>query len=321
MIVTVTANPSLDRTLELSGPLQRGEVQRAVSVRAEPGGKGVTVPRAGGGAGMATRAILPADAGDPLLTALDEVGLDYLAIPVGGEVRSNVTVAEADGTTTKINAPGQVVGPVTAQALANAILDHAAGASWLALCGSLPPGLPDDWYRTLIDGLSAQGCRVAVDTSGAPLEAVVHGHVDLLKPNDEELAEVTGADAAQLSRAIAARDYAPVVDAAQVLIDRTGAAVLATLGAAGALLITANGSWHATPPPIVPRSTVGAGDSSLAGYLIAETRGLDERDRLRTAVAYGSAATALAGTQPPAPDGLDLDSVVLTDLAGAAPVS
>lgn len=321
MIVTVTANPSLDRTLELSGPLQRGEVQRANSVRAEPGGKGVNVSRVVAQSGLATRAILPADAGDPLLTALDEVGLAYLAIPVGGEVRNNVTVAESDGTTTKINAPGQVVGPVTADHLTSAIIEHARGSSWLALCGSLPPGLPAQWYRVLADELAAMGCRVAVDTSGAPLAAVVRGHVDLLKPNDEELAEVTGTDPAVLAAAVSTGDFAPIVDAATALIDQTGAAVLATLGAAGALLVTADGSWHATPPPIVPRSTVGAGDSSLAGYLIAESRGLDEAERLRTAVAYGAAATALAGTQPPTPAHLDLEHVVVTDLAGAAPVS
>ncbi|GAB88311.1 putative 1-phosphofructokinase [Gordonia rhizosphera NBRC 16068] len=320
MILTVTANPSVDRTLELSAPLAHGEVQRAVGVRAEPGGKGINVARVVAEAGVTTRAILPARAGDPLLAALDAVGLPHLTLPVDGEVRNNVTIADPDGTTTKINALGIPLDADQARRLADLVVQNAAGTRWVALCGSLPPGLPADWYRSVIDALSGAGCRVAVDTSGAPLAATVTGRVDLLKPNDEELAEATGADPAQLVAATSRGDYGPLVSAARVLVDRTGAAILATLGAAGAMLITNTGTWFATPPPIVPRSTVGAGDASLAGYLIAESRGDAEPDRLRNAVAYGSAATALAGTQPPAPAQLDLERVVVTDLSGAAQV-
>lgn len=318
VILTVTANPSLDRTLELGTSLAPGEVQRALAVRAEPGGKGVNVSRVVAEAGLATRAILPARAGDPLLTALDAVGLPYLAVPTGGEVRSNITIADPDGTTTKINAPGVELDRAQSRRLIDLIVENAAGTTWVALCGSLPPGLPENWYRTVIDELGGSGCRIAVDTSGAPLAATVTGRVDLLKPNDEELAEATGTAPEQLVAASSRGDYGPLIAAARTLVDRTGAAVLATLGAAGAILITDTGTWFATPPPITPRSTVGAGDAALSGYLIAETRGDAAADRLRTAVAYGSAATALAGTQPPSPAQLDLDGVQITDLSGAA---
>ena len=314
-IVTLTANPSLDRTLELSGVLRRGEVQRAAASRAEPGGKGVNVSRVAAEAGVPTLAVLPGRAGDPLLSALDTVGLPYRTTAVDGEIRSNLTIAEPDGTTTKINAPGVPLDADQARGLADLLIDHAAAASWVALCGSLPQGLPDDWYRTLLDRLADLPCRVAVDTSGAPLVAAAAGRSDLVKPNDEELAEVTGADPAALKAAAAAGDLAPIVAAASELSARTGGAVLATLGAAGAVLTTGSGSWAATPPPTVTRSTVGAGDSSLAGYVLAALRGESEPDRLRSAVAYGAAAAGLAGTQPPAPDLLDLDHVVLTELA------
>ena len=317
-ILTVTANPSLDRTLELSSALVHGAVQRARAVRTEPGGKGINVARVASAAGVDTRALLPARVGDPLLAALDAVTLPYLTLAIDGDVRSNVTIADPDGTTTKVNAPGFVLDDATAAQLTELVLANATGARWVALCGSLPPGLPSTWYRTVVDALEGSGCRVAVDTSGAPLEATVTGPVDLLKPNEEELAEATGADPAQLSAASRRGDHAPLVAAATVLAQRTGAAILATLGAAGALLVTADGAWFATPPPIVPRSTVGAGDAALTGYLIAECRGADEAERLRTAVAYGSAATALAGTQPPHPDQIDLANVTVTDLTGAA---
>ncbi|MBD0861369.1 1-phosphofructokinase [Gordonia sp. zg691] len=321
MILTVTANPSLDRTLELATPLRRGEVQRAGVVRAEPGGKGVNVSRVAAAAGLATRALLPARAGDPLLAALDDLGLPYDAVPVDDEVRSNITIAEADGTTTKINAPGVALTPAHLESLAALIGARAGTAQWVTLCGSLPPGVPDDWYRTMADDLALAGCRVAVDTSGEPLRAAADGRVDLIKPNEDELAELTGTDPEKLREALARNDFGPIVEAAARLVDRIGGHVLATLGAAGAVLVTASGTWSATPPPIVPRSTVGAGDSSLAGFLIAQTGGASLPECLRHAVAYGAAAAALAGTQAPTPDHLDLSGVTVTELSGAARMS
>ena len=117
---------------------------------------------------------------------------------------------------------------------------------------------------------------------------------DLIKPNAEELAGVLGYSPQALEAAVAQGDPEPVVSAARQLVDRGVGAVLATLGAAGAVLVDGTGSWMATPPPIVPRSTVGAGDASLAGYLRAEVGGAVPPQRLQMAVAYGSAAAALA---------------------------
>ena len=103
--------------------------------------------------------------------------------------------------------------------------------------------------------------------------------------------------------------------AREKLIDRGIGAVLATLGAAGAVLVDKDGAWLATPPPIVPRSTVGAGDSSLAGYLRAEVAGAPAPQRLQMAVAYGSAAAALPGTTLPSPAEIDLDGVRVTPIS------
>ena len=89
---------------------------------------------------------------------------------------------------------------------------------------------------------------------------------------------------------------------------------MGTLGASGAVLVTSEGSWHASPPPIVPRSTVGAGDSSVAGYVLADCGGEAAPARLRTAVAYGSAAASMAGSALPRPEHLNIADVVITDL-------
>lgn len=300
MIVTLTPNPSVDRTVSLAGPLQRGQVQRAVTTTTDPGGKGINVARAVTAAGRIAVAVLPGEPDDPLVLALRDAQVTHRAVPLPGRIRTNLTVAEPDGTTTKINEPGAPLdGPVRA-ALREALLREAAGARWAALCGSLPPGVPADWYAELVVGLRQRGCSVAVDTSGAPLTALVArgpaARPDLLKPNAEELAEVTGADPLALEA-----DPRRAADAARMLLGGGPGAVLVTLGAAGALLVTAAGTWRATSAPVVARSTVGAGDSTLAGYLLADLAGADPAERLRTAVAYGAAAVALPGSAMPEP--------------------
>ena len=315
MILTVTLNPSVDRTIELGGPLLRGQVNRASEVRNQPGGKGINVAGAIAAAGLPVLALLPGRPGDPMLTELERAGLPHLAIDVGGVIRTNITVAEPDGTTTKLNEPGTPLSADERGELGAAILDAAAGAGTVALCGSLPPGAPDDWYAELTLALAAAGKTVAVDTSGAPLLRVAQTTAGLLKPNSEELAELTGADGEELERAAGAGDPSAAAAASRELAGRTGGSVLTTLGGAGALLATPDGVWFATPPAITVRSTVGAGDSSLAGFLIAAHRGGDPATRLATAVAYGSAAAALPGTTPPNPQQIDLDAVRVTRLS------
>ena len=132
---------------------------------------------------------------------------------------------------------------------------------------------------------------------------------DLLKPNAEELASVTGTDAGQLET-----DPGVAAKAARTLVDRGVGAVLATLGSRGAVLVDADGAWYAPAPPTTVVSTVGAGDCTLFGYLLAEQRGLSAPERLALAVAYGSAAAGLPGTTIPGPDDLHPERVDVQDL-------
>ena len=318
MIVTLTANPSLDRTATLDRPLCRGEVHRINSVTVEPGGKGINVARVAHYAGHPVRAILPAGPGDPILRGLDDLRVPYRTVPLAEVVRTNLTLTEDDGTTTKINEPGPSLDADSVERLANLLVLESERADWVVLSGSLPPGVPAQWYADLVKALRPWGCRIAVDTSDAPLLALAAqfpaAAPDLLKPNSEELAQLTGADAEELEAAAAAGDPSACVAAARTLVERGVGAVMATLGAAGAVLVTAEGAWHASPPPITVRSTVGAGDSSVAGYVLAHTRGLSAPDRLRLAVAYGSAAASLAGTTLPHPEQLNTTAVVIHSL-------
>ena len=312
MIVTLTANPSVDKTMELDRPIVRGEVFRAVSVGDEAGGKGVNVARAVAQAGVPAVAVLPADDDDPLVKSLASAGVQASNVPVGRPSRVNLTVTEPDGTTTKFNDPGRELPATVLDSAARRLLDRSRAGDWVVLSGSLPPGAPTGWYAELTASLKDGGRRVAVDTSGAPLSATIRGArtlPDLLKPNAEELATLTGLAVAGLEA-----DPRAAVVAAGALVTAGVGAVLLTLGSAGAALVTAGGVWLATPPPIVLRSTVGAGDASLAGYLLADLRGLPAPDRLREAVAYGSAAAALPGSTMPHDRDLHRDGVRVTRL-------
>jgi 1-phosphofructokinase len=230
-------------------------------------------------------------------------------------VRVNLTITEPDGTTTKINSPGATVDADDLDRLSSAVHERARQAAWVVLAGSLPPGAPADWYARLVAELVDTPARVAVDTSGAPLVALAAAEdaaPDLMKPNGEELASLTGDDADAIEA-----DPAAAAAAAEVLVRRGVGAVLATLGPAGAVLVTPEGAWHASPPPTTVVSTVGAGDSSLFGYLLGDLRGLDAAGRLRLAVAYGSAAAGLPGTTIPTPSHTRPELVEVRALAPA----
>jgi 1-phosphofructokinase len=319
MIVTVTPNPSIDRTVTLSAPLTRGAVHRVSSVTSEPGGKGVNVARALTLAGLEAVAVLPAPANDPLVAALESSAVPFRCVPTTGAVRTNLAITEHDGTTTKLNEPGAALDPAALDALTSSVVASAESASWVVLSGSLPPGVPDGWYADVVALLAPYACRVAIDTSEGPLAALVDSFdraaPDLIKPNAEELAGVLGFSPQALEAAVAQGDPEPVVSAARQLVDRGVRAVLATLGAAGAVLVDETGSWMAIPPPIAPRSTVGAGDASLAGYVRAEVGGAVPPQRLQMAVAYGSAAAALPGSALPTPAQIDLNAVRVTTIS------
>jgi len=238
--------------------------------------------------------------------------------------------ADADATSAVGPAVAPGAGGIAAEedadaAEASAWADSAPAAhDWAILSGSLPPGAPVDWYARLVVRLrqATPGLRIAVDTSDAPLAALAAAMPaaapDLIKPNGEELGQLAGLPA---ERAMALEDgamrgeYGPVVEAARLLVERGVATVMATLGAAGAVLVTAEGAWRAAAPKVHVLSTVGAGDSSVAGYVLADVRGGDATERLRTAVAYGSAAAGLPGTALPTTSDLPAGSPVVTRLA------
>lgn len=311
MIITLTANPSLDRTVDLGAPLTPGGVHRIRTDRTQPGGKGINVALGVQRAGLEVLAILPAGPGDPLLALLEAEGLPHRASPIAGRVRTNLTVlsAEEGGAgliTTKINEPGAHLSPDESLSLEEVLAEAVGPDDMVMLSGSLAPGLPTDEYVRLVDLLHEQDVHVGVDTSDAPLGAIADAlpaiAPDFLKPNAEELGQIVGAPGDELERRAEAGDLSPVREAALALHDQGVGAVLVTLGGAGGVLATDGGVWYSPSATVEVVSTVGAGDSASAGYLIGLALGEEPGDRLARALAYGSAAVTLPGTTIPRPD-------------------
>ncbi|MBF8289474.1 MAG: 1-phosphofructokinase [Chloroflexi bacterium] len=300
MIVTLTLNPSVDRTVEVE-TLARGEVMRALSVRVDPGGKGINVSLALANHDLPTRAVvtLGGAEGEHLVALLRDTGIEIVPVRIRGSIRSNITVVEPDGTTTKINEPGADLHPDELAAIFMAIRNGVQSADWLVASGSLPPGAPAGTYADLVHQLAGSGTRVAVDTSGAALKAVVSACPSLIKPNRDELAEVTGLRMATI---------ADVVDAAARLRDLGVGTVLASLGADGAVLVDDDGAIHGRTPTVSTVSSVGAGDAMLAGFLAGGGSGAGA---LVEALAWGAAAVLQPGSRMPAPDDIDRSAVRL----------
>lgn len=302
MIVTVTLNPSLDRTLALP-VLTRGAVLRATAAVVDPGGKGVNVSRSLAAHGADTRAVLPVGGADgqALAALLAAAGVDADLVPVAGATRSNVTVVEPDGTTTKLNAPGPALAADELAAVLAAALAQLRPGDWLVLAGSLPPGVPAGVVATLGAAVRDAGASYAVDSSGDPLRAALGARAALVKPNREELAELVGVPLATVGE---------VAAACHGLLERGVGSVLCSLGADGALLVDGDGVLLGRGPVVPVVNTVGAGDNLLAGFLFAGGRGAAA---LRTGIAWATAAVATSGTGVPAAADLRPDDVTLTD--------
>jgi len=294
MITTVTPNPSLDRTLHLPR-FVRGHVNRATDSMVEPSGKGVNVAIALHGAGVDVRAALPIGGGTgrEIASLLDDLGLAHVDVPIAGTVRSNISLVEADGHSTKVNEPGPLLSDSEVDALCATSLAGSDVGEWVLWAGSLPGGFTPQRFADAVADTRAAGRLVAVDSSGPALMRVISQHGDrlphMVKPNAEELAELAGRGLTTLG---------DVADAARVLLARGVRTVLISLGHNGALLVDADLPrplhGHAAARRVV--NTVGAGDAFLAGWLAALDAGATTADALANALRFGATAVEQEGT-------------------------
>lgn len=279
-ILTLTLNPALDLTVCLPR-LETGEVNRSESLLTHAAGKGVNVAQVladlghvvsvGGFLGDANPQAFEA------LIARREFGDAFIRVP--GETRSNIKIAEHDGRVTDINAPGPLVSEQAQQDLLKRVAAIGPEFDAVVVAGSLPRGVSPQWFRHLLEELKSLGLKVALDTSGEALRAGLQAGPWLVKPNTEELAE--------------AFDNAP--DAISRLQQLGVEHVVVSDGAAGVNWYRPGAALHATPPKVTVASTVGAGDSLLAGMLHGLLSGDTPENTLRRATAIAAMAVTQIG--------------------------
>ncbi|MFS8199326.1 1-phosphofructokinase family hexose kinase [Streptomyces sp. CWNU-52B] len=282
MILTVTLNTALDITYHVRELVPHAS-HRVTEVTERPGGKGLNVARVLAALGHEVRVtgFVGGATGQALRDGLARTPgvVDALA-PVSGSTRRTIAVVDTtSGDTTQLNEPGPQISPAEWAAFQETYEILLRSSSAVALCGSLPPGVPVGAYAQLVRTARALAVPVLLDTSGEPFRRGIAARPDIVKPNADELAELTGAqDPSQASR-----------DARR----RGAHAVVASLGPRGLLARTPDGDWRAAPPRAVRGNPTGAGDSAVAGLLSGLVERLPWPERLARAVAL-SAASVLA---------------------------
>jgi len=289
MIVTVTLNPSLDRTLGVR-KFELGAVHRAEFIRQDLGGKGINVSRALRALSIPSQmvAILAGRTGRSLREGLNAEGYAVHSLEVSGETRQNITLLdESTGVYTKINEPGPMLDPEHIAAFKHRVEGMVQPGDLWAFCGSLPPGAPHGFYAELITLVQQRGGLAFLDTSGPAFRVGLTAGPFAIKPNSDEAAEALQFPLCD--------DHAHHLAARN--LQREGVRLVAlTRGAQGLVLAMDGALVVAAPPPVAARSPVGAGDASLAGLLWAVSDHCNVIETARRIVACGTAAAMQAGS-------------------------
>jgi len=287
MILCITPNPAIDRTLILPS-LALGHVHRAQQVIVAAGGKGLNVARAIrtlGGESFCM-GFAGGHSGHLLADLAKSEGLNSAWTWTDSETRTCTILVSQNGEATEIDEPGMPVLAADWLNLGADVQKHLSSVSLICVCGSLPPNSSAADFHKLLSMLVDSGKQVWVDTSGASLDAVLAYHGICIKVNGNEISRQLGFDV---------KDVQSAQRALTMLVERGLSTCAVTLGAAGALLASQAGRWYARGPQVQPVSPVGSGDSFLGGLLSALDTGKDLMEALCDAVAAGTANTLSAG--------------------------
>lgn len=289
MILTVTLNPCIDKSSRVEKMKPESKL-RCAEVVNEPGGGGINVSKALQKLEASSVALFPAGGhnGNMLCSLLKEEGIDFHAVDTRVETRENWIVLETSTNNQyRFTFPGREVLEDTVKTLVDQIRSFAP--SFVVASGSLPPGLPDYFYGLIVKNAAAVGAKCIVDTSGPALQALKGKHAFMIKPNIGELCKMLNVDWL---------DKEEVPDAAQQAIrDGFAEIMVVSMGSMGAWLINSEKRYFVEAPPVEKKSTVGAGDSMVAGITYSLQKGRTLREAIQFGVACGSAATMNDGTQ------------------------
>jgi 6-phosphofructokinase 2 len=293
-IVTFTINPAVDISTSVA-VVQPAHKLRCTAPRRDPGGGGINVARVVMRFGADVLAVFTTGGpiGQHLQELVDREGIRNLTIPIRADTREDLAVVESEtGQQYRFVLPGPALAETEWRACLDALASPDINPRFLVASGSLPPGVPDDFYASVVEamrGIGAKDVKIIVDTSGTPLKRALDAGVYLIKPNLREMRELTGQSMGC---------EADCISACRQLVEAGHAEVVAlTLGHYGAMLVTRDLALRADPLPIKPVSTVGAGDSFLGAMVARLAAGRDMEDAFRHAVAAGSAALLAHGTE------------------------
>ena len=287
MFVTVTLNPAIDRTVTADRLVFDDRVY--IQSRSESaGGRGLNASAVLHSWGAPTLAIVPSggEAGQRFEQHLARLGFPYEAVPMMHNVRSNLIITDRQGMTVKLNEPGPALNEEQLAAIEEAVRRRLPGATWLLVCGSLPPGVPSSYVRRLIAAAREAGVKVLVDTDGEPLQDTLLERPTAVTPNRNEAA-------ALLNKSLITRQH--FRGAAQRICEMGAEAVVLSLGGRGAIGVRGNEIVEAVPPPIEAVCPIGAGDALNAAYVWAIEQTGNFADAVRWAVAAGTASARLPG--------------------------
>lgn len=290
-IVTITINPAIDIFVNVVR-VEPTRKLRCSAPKRDPGGGGINVARAAHRLGGDVLAIYPTGGaiGKLLHRLVEREGIPSIVTPSHVETRENFTAYEEEsGEQYRFVLPGSALYPAEWQACLDKLDALPSPPQFVIASGSVPPGVPEDFFAQVARKAKALGARPVIDTSGAALGAALAEGVTLVKPNLAELCDFVG-------RPLDA-DEARIAACRELVAAGRAAAVALTLGEDGALLVTKDTALRAAPMSLAVSSAVGAGDSFLGGLVAALAAGKTLEDAFRVAVAAASAAVTSPGTE------------------------
>jgi len=290
MIATVTLNPSLDKTLTVRG-LVVDEVNRWTTFRRDPGGKGINVSRVVRELGGDTIAYSFSGGidGEIMERLLRKQGVAFDFVAIRQPIRSNIIITDVKTRhQTRIDAPGPRISQLELQKLREKIRNTEPKPDFIVFAGSIPPGIPGDTYRELIEEAKSLGIRTALDSEGIWLSEGIKAKPHLIKPNVHEAEELLGAEL---------KDDKAIIRAVKSFLEQGIGVAVISRGRGGLIAATKGKMLKAVPPQVKVRNTVGAGDSALAGLVLGLSQRATLEEACRLAVAAGTASVLTPGTE------------------------
>lgn len=292
-IVTLTLNPALDVSTAVDRVVSRHKL-RCEAPRVEAGGGGVNVARTITALGGAATPVYTVGGltGERYRLLLHQEGLPGVPISIGGETRESISVTDrADDEQYRFVFPGPTMTAEECRRCLDAVAELLSPGAYLVVSGSLPPGVPDDFYADVVRLARSRGARCAVDASGAALALALDAGVDFAKPSLRELCQLVGRELETTQQQDAALR--------ELVADGRVGAVALSLGANGAALATRDGVLRLPAFDVAERSTVGAGDAFVGAFVLRTVQGRTPADAVRAALAAAAGVVSSVGTGAP----------------------